>query len=53
MLVILIWHLISIVLAVIFGLLLSHGMNRDSDDAAQVEYLCRWSDLKRLRKYRN
>ncbi len=46
----LVWFLIYVVLAGITGLLFSAGTRRDSRDAAQVEYLSRWSDLKRLRK---
>jgi len=50
MLTIVIWSLISIVLSVFIGLLFSVGALSDSDDTAQVEYLTRWSDMKRLRK---
>ena len=50
MLVILGWSLVSVVLTVVIGLLLGAGMRDDSDDAAQVEYLSRWSDMQRLRK---
>ena len=50
MLAILGWSLVSVVLTVVIGLLLGAGMRDDSDDAAQVEYLSRWSDMQRLRK---
>lgn len=50
MLTLLVWFLISVVLAGITGLLFSAGTRRDSRNAAQVEYLSGWSDLKRLRK---
>jgi hypothetical protein len=50
MLAILGWSLISILLTVVIGLLFGAGMRDDSDDAAQIEYLSRWSDMKRLRK---
>lgn len=42
--------LISVALTVAIGSLLGAGSYRDSDDAAQMEYLSRWSDMKRLRK---
>lgn len=47
-----VWLLISAVVAGITGLFIGAGARRDSDDAAQAEYLSRWSDLKRLRKQR-
>lgn len=50
MLAILGWSLVSVVLTVVIGLLFGVGMRDDSDDAAQVEYLSRWSDMQRLRK---
>lgn len=50
MLTIVIWFLISAVLSAFIGLLFSIGMRSDSDDMEQVEYLSRWSDMKRLRK---
>jgi hypothetical protein len=50
MLTIVIWSLISNVLSAFIGLLFSVGTRNDSDDTAQVEYLTRWSDMKRLRK---
>ena len=40
----------SAALATVIGLLFSAGSRRDSDDAAQAEYLSHWSDMKRLRK---
>ena len=48
--VILVWSLVSVVLTVVIGLLFGAGMRDDSDDAAQIEYLSRWSDMQRLRK---
>jgi hypothetical protein len=48
--VILVWSLVSVVLTVVIGLLFGAGMRDDSDDAAQAEYLSRWSDMQRLRK---
>lgn len=42
--------LISVALTVVIGSLLGAGSRRDSDDASQMEYLSRWSDMKRLRK---
>jgi len=50
MLTIVIWFLISAVLSAFIGFLFSIGMRSDSDDMEQVEYLSRWSDMKRLRK---
>lgn len=50
MLAILGWSLVSVVLTVVIGLLLGAGARGDSDDAAQIEYLSRWSDMQRLRK---
>jgi len=50
MLAILGWSLVSVVLTVVIGLLFGAGLRDDSDDAAQVEYLSRWSDMQRLRK---
>ena len=50
MLAILGWSLVSVVLTVVIGLLLGAGMRDDSDDAVQIEYLSRWSDMQRLRK---
>ncbi len=50
MLTIVIWSLVSVVLSAFIGLLFSVGKRSDSDDTAQVEYLSRWSDMKRLRK---
>ncbi len=50
MLTILILLLISVALTVVIGSLLGAETRRDSDDAAQAEYLSRWSDVKRLRK---
>ena len=41
---------VSVVLTVVIGSLLGANARRDTDDAAQAEYLGRWSDVKRLRK---
>lgn len=50
MLTLILWALISVLLTIFTGLLFSFGSRRDSDDAAQLEYLSHWSDLKRLQK---
>ena len=52
MLAIIVSLLISVVLAAVITTLFSKSRHRDSDDAAQLEYLSRWSDMKRLRKQR-
>jgi len=50
MLTILILLLISFVLTAAIGSIFGADTRRDADDAAQVEYLSRWSDMERLRK---
>lgn len=50
MLAILVWFLVSVVLAVFIGLLFGARARGGSDDRTQVEYLSRWSDMQRLRK---
>jgi hypothetical protein len=50
MLTVLILLLYTAVLTVAIRSLLGAGTRRDSGDAAQAEYLSRWSDVKRLRK---
>lgn len=42
--------LISVTLTAVIGLLFGADTRRDPGDAEQVEYLSRWSDMKRLRK---
>lgn len=44
------WILISVVTALLIGSLFGIATHGKSDDDAQLEYLSRWSDMKRLRK---
>lgn len=44
------WILISAVLALLIGSLFGIATHGKSDDETQLEYLSRWSDMKRLRK---
>jgi len=41
---------VSVILTIVIGSVLGADARRDTDDAAQAEYLGRWSDVKRLRK---
>ncbi len=52
MLIVIVLLLISAALTAVITSLFRTNMRRDSDDAAQLEYLSRWSDMKRLRKQR-
>jgi hypothetical protein len=51
MLAILVLSLITIVLAVLIGLLFGADTHGDSDELTQMEYLSQWSDMQRLRKW--